>query len=91
MKNIPRYITSIPIQNLQTGLMNITLGFEQNGVIRLYFGDASELSQDKNYINQESFPNSGSLANGMYSMWLTMFSRYVGCQDSEAEKIEIDN
>ncbi len=77
MKYIPRYFTSVPIQNQQTKCMNISLGFDKNGDIGVYFQDTVELGQDSNYINEYSFPNCGSLAGGKYSMWLSMFYRHV--------------
>jgi len=57
--------------------MNIFLGLEENGTMKVYYGDTTELSQDKNYINEASFPNRGILAHGKYSMWFCFFSRYV--------------
>lgn len=72
-----RYITSVQIQNPKTEHLNISLGFEKSGAMRLYFQDTAELGQDSNYINETSFPNSGLLAHGKYSMWLSMFSRHV--------------
>ena len=77
MKDILRYITSVPIQNQMTEHMSIFLGFDKNGKIELHFGDTSELEQDSKYINEESFPNSGLLASGKYSLWLSMFSRHI--------------
>ena len=77
MKDIPRYIASIPVQNPETEQMNISLGFDENGKIGLYCGDTAELGQDSSYINKNSFPNSGLLACGKYSMWLSMFSRHI--------------
>ncbi|MDD5473107.1 MAG: hypothetical protein PHU34_03055 [Candidatus Methanoperedens sp.] len=77
MKNIPRYITSFQIQNQQTDRLNISLGSEKNGALRLFFGDAAELGQDSNYINDSSFPNSGLMTSGKYSMWLSMFARHI--------------
>ncbi len=77
MKSIPRYITSVPVQNPETENMNISLCFDENGTIGLYFGDTAELGQDSNYINKDSFPNSGFLASGKYTMWLSMFSRHI--------------
>lgn len=77
MKQVPRYIASVPVQNQHVEHMNISLGFDKNGKMGLYFQDASELGQDSGYINATSFPNSGLLANGKYSMWYSMFSRHV--------------
>ena len=77
MREIPRYITSIQIQNLQTDQLNISLGFEKNGSMRLCFQDTAELGQDSNYINETAFPNSGLMAHGKYSMWLSMFGRHI--------------
>ncbi|KCZ70318.1 hypothetical protein ANME2D_03434 [Candidatus Methanoperedens nitroreducens] len=77
MKYAPRYITSIPIQNQQTGYINISLGSDKNGAIGIYFGDSVELEQSSNYMNDDAFPNSGLLASGKYSMWLSMFSRHI--------------
>ncbi len=77
MKNIPRYIASVPVQNTETEQMNVSLGFDKNGKIGVYFGDTAELGQDSSYINNDSFPNSGLLASGKYSMWLSMFSRHI--------------
>ena len=77
MKNIVRYITSVPVQNSETEQMNASLGFDEKGKMGVYFGDTSELGQDSNYINKDSFPNSGLLSNGKYSMWLSMFIRHI--------------
>ncbi len=77
MKHIPRYIASVHVQNQQTEYMKISLGFDRNGTIGVYFGDTSELGQDSNYINEEAFPNSGLLARGKYTMWVSMFSRHI--------------
>ncbi|MCZ7356895.1 MAG: hypothetical protein O8C66_14445 [Candidatus Methanoperedens sp.] len=74
---ILKYITSFQIQSQETKHINISLGFERNGSIGLYFQDTAELGQDSNYINETSFPNSGLLASGKYSLWLSMFSRHV--------------
>jgi len=81
MKCIPKYISSVPIQNQQTQSMKISLGSDKSGTIGLYFGDTSELDQDSNYINEEAFPNSGFIANGKYTMWLSMFTRHITCDD----------
>ncbi len=85
MRHIPKYIASVPIQNQQTEHMNISLGFDKSGSIGLYFGDAAELGQDSNYINEDAFPNSGLLAAGKYSMWLSMFSRHVNMADDDED------
>jgi hypothetical protein len=77
MKNIPRYIASVPVQNPETEQMNISLGFDEKGKIGIYFGDTAELGQDSSYINNDSFPNCGLMASGKYSMWLSMFSRHI--------------
>jgi hypothetical protein len=77
MRYIPRYFASVPIQNQQTERMNISLGLDKNGDLGVYFQDTVELGQDSNYINENSFPNCGSLAGGKYSMWLSMFYRHV--------------
>lgn len=77
MKDVPRYITSIQIQNQQTKDLNISLGFEKNGAMRLCFQDTAEMGLDSRYINENSFPNSGLISYGKYSMWLSMFTRHV--------------
>jgi len=77
VKNIPRYIASVPVQNPETEQMNISLGFDETGKMGLYCGDTAELGQDSSYINKDSFPNSGLLSCGKYSMWLSMFSRHI--------------
>ncbi len=71
------YITSVRIQNPQAKDLNISLGFEKNGAMRLCFQDTVELGQDSNYINETSFPNSGLMLHGKYSMWLSMFTRHI--------------
>ena len=76
MKEVPKYITSVKVQNTEMD-MNISLGFEKNGAMRMYFQDTAELEQDQKYINEASFPNSGIMSKGKYSMWLSMFSRHV--------------
>ncbi len=85
MKNILRYIASIPVQNPETEQMNISLGFEKSGKIGIYFGDTTELGLDSNYINKDTFPNSGFLSTGKYTMWLSMFSRHIKntCEDDD--------
>jgi len=77
MRQIIKYIRSFIIKNRQTNCINISLGFEKNGTIGLYFGDTAELDQDSGYINEDSFPNSGSLAGGKYSLWVSMFSKHI--------------
>lgn len=77
MKDVLKYIASVPVQNSETEHMNISLGFEESGRIGIYFGDTMELGQDSNYINKESFPNSGLLLSGKYTMWISMFSRHL--------------
>jgi hypothetical protein len=67
----------VPIQNPETEQMNISLCYDKTGKIGLYCGDTVELGQDSSYINKDSFPNSGLLAHGKYSMWLSMFSRHL--------------
>ncbi len=85
LKHILKYITSVPVQNQQAEHINISLGFEKNGAIGLYYGDTAELGQDSGYINENSFPNSGLLASGKYSLWISMFSRHLQTvlEDSE--------
>ena len=85
MKQVPRYIASVPVPNQQAEQMNISLGFEKNGRIGIYFQDTVELGQDSNYINENSFPNCGSLAGGKYSMWLSMFTRHIKTMYEEGE------
>ena len=86
MKDLPRYIASIPVQNTETEQMNISLGFDETGKIGLYCGDTAELGQDSSYINKYSFPNSGLLSCGKYSMWLSMFSRHISTSfDNDVE------
>ncbi|VVB87615.1 Uncharacterised protein [uncultured archaeon] len=77
MKNIVRYITSVPVQNPESEQINISLGFDEKGTMGIYFGDTVELGQDSNYINKDSFPNSGLLSTGKYSLWLSMYSRHM--------------
>jgi hypothetical protein len=77
MKDIPRYVTSIQIQKKESEHHNISIGFEQNGDMRLCFQDTAELGQNSTHINEASFPNSGILVHGMYSMWLSIFSRHL--------------
>jgi len=84
MNKIPRYFSSVKIKNQQT---DYSLGFEKNGAMRLCFQDAAELEQDSNYINETAYPNSGLMVYGMYSMWLSMFSRHVK-QSFEDDEIE---
>ncbi|MCE8426515.1 MAG: hypothetical protein J5U17_12150 [Candidatus Methanoperedens sp.] len=85
MKSILKYITSVPVQNQRRERMKISLGSEKNGVLGLYFQDTSELGQDSAYINEESFPNSGLMAWGKYSLWLSMFSRHVQIDFDDSE------
>ncbi len=85
MKNIPRYISSVLVNNPENEQMNISLGFDEKGKIGVYFGDTAEMCQDSSYINNDSYPNCGLKASGKYSMWLSMFSRYIqnSCKDYE--------
>lgn len=85
MKEIPKYIASVQIKNQQAEQLNISLGFEKNGTIRLCFQDTAELGQDSNYINQHSFPNSGLMVHGKYTMWLSMFERQIPAFDDELD------
>lgn len=87
MNKIPRYFSSVKIKNQQTEYLDISLGFEKNGAMRLCFQDTAELEQDSNYINEAAYPNSGLMVYGMYSMWLSMFSRHVK-QSFEDDEIE---
>lgn len=77
MKEVPRYFTSVQIHNQKTEHLNISMGFEKNGAMRLCFQDTAELGQDSTYINETAFPNSGLMAHGMYTMWLSMFGRLI--------------
>ncbi len=87
MKEIPRYFSSVKIKNQQKEYQDMSLGFEKNGAMRLYFQDTAELEQDSNYINETAYPNSGLMVYGMYSMWVSMFSRHVK-QSFEDDEIE---
>ena len=75
MKQVPRYITSVAIRN-DTKEMGISLGYEKNGTMRMYFQDSAELGLDSAYINEKSFPNSGLIEHGKYSLWVSMFSKH---------------
>ena len=86
MKGILKYIASVPVLNPETEQMNISLGFENDGKIGIYFGDTVDLGQDSNYINKDSFPNSGSLSSGKYTMWISMFSRHLKCTYEDDEE-----
>jgi len=77
MKEIPKYITSVRIQNAETEHLNISLGFEKNGAMRIYFQDTAELGLDQKYINEASYPNSGIMSKGKYSLWISMFVRDI--------------
>lgn len=77
MKEIPRYVTSIQMKKKENEHHNVSIGFERNGVMRLCFQDTAELGQNSTYINEASFPNSGILVHGMYSMWLSIFTRQL--------------
>lgn len=86
MENVPKYITSIQIQAKEAENLNVSIGFERNGAMRLCYQDTAELGQDSTYINETAFPNSGILVHGMYSMWLSMFSRHLPqCDDDEIQ------
>lgn len=74
---VPRFIASVQIQNQHAEMLKISLGFERNGAMRLCFQDTVELGQDSGYINENSFPNSGSMLYGKYSMWVSMFTRHT--------------
>lgn len=75
MKQVPRYITSVIIQN-NAKETSVSLGYEKNGTMRMYFQDPAELGLDSTYINEKSFPNSGLIEHGKYSLWASMFSRH---------------
>jgi hypothetical protein len=77
MKDISKYITSVQIQTKENDRNNISIGFERNGAMRLCFQDTAQMGQNSTYINEVSFPNSGILVHGMYSMWLSIFSRHM--------------
>lgn len=85
MENIPRYVASIQIEAKEIENLNISIGFERNGSMRLCFQDTAELGQNSTYINDTAFPNSGILVHGMYSMWLSMFSRHLPQYDDKIE------
>lgn len=85
MKSIPKYITSVPVENQRTEHMNISLGLEKNGEMGVYFQDTAELGQDSKYINEVSYPNSGLIALGKCSLWLSMFSRHVQAVIDDSE------
>lgn len=88
MKNVPRYITSVPLENMLTDQVNVFLGSGKNGAMGLYMGDAAELGQDGAYINEFSFPNSGLQVYGKYSMWVSMFSRQATSISEEFEDFD---
>jgi len=77
MKSTPKYITSVNVQNQGTEHMKISLCFENNGTMGVYFQDTMELGQDSEYLNDDSFPNSGFIAWGKHSLWLSMFTRHI--------------
>lgn len=77
MKDISKYITSVQVQTKENDRNNISIGFERNGAMRLCFQDTAQMGQNSTYINEASFPNSGILVHGMYSMWLSIFSRHM--------------
>jgi hypothetical protein len=77
MRDISKYITSVQIQTKENDRNNISIGFERNGAMRLCFQDTAQMGQNSTYINEVSFPNSGILVHGMYSMWLSIFSRHM--------------
>ncbi len=87
MNTVPRYFSSVKIKNQQKDYRDISLGFEKNGAMRLYFQDTAELGQNSDYINETAYPNSGLMVYGMYSMWVSMFSRHVK-QSFEDDEIE---
>ncbi len=77
MDNIPKYLTSVQIDARKAENLNISIGFEGNGSLRLCFQDTAELGQDSIYINDTAFPNTGIFFYGMHSMWLSMFVRHL--------------
>ncbi len=81
---IPKYITSVILQNIHSKHTDLFLGLEEDGTVKLYHGDNTELGQDEHYLNEMSFPNSGLLVHGKYSMWFSFFSKYI-CSISEKE------
>ena len=76
-KHILKYITSVRVGDRGNDQINVSLGFEKNGSIGMYLQDTAELDQDSTYINEIAFPNSGLLATGKYSLWISMFSRHI--------------
>ncbi len=86
MKAVPKYITSIQIPAMDTGDLNISLGFEKNGTMMLNYQDTAYLDQDSKYINEAAYPNTGIISYGKYEMWLSMFTRHLKpCNDNELE------
>jgi hypothetical protein len=83
MKDMPRYVTSIHIQKKEHEHHTISIGFERNGAMRLCFQDTAEMGQNSTYINETSFPNCGIPVYGMYSMWLSLFTRHLSCFSGE--------
>lgn len=77
MKEVPKYITSIQIQTNEIKNINISLGFEKNGMMMLNIQDTAELEQDSSYLNEAAYPNSAIMVYGKYAMWLSMFTRHV--------------
>jgi hypothetical protein len=77
MKDISKYVTSVQLQTKENDRNNISIGFERNGAMRLCFQDTAQMGQNSTYINEASFPNSGILVHGMYSMWLSIFTRHL--------------
>jgi len=77
MKDISKYVTSVQIQTKESDRHNISIGFEGNGVMRLCFQDTAEMGQNSTYVNEASFPNSGIHFYGIYSMWLSIFTRHL--------------
>jgi hypothetical protein len=77
MKDISKYVHSIQITTKENDHHNISIGIERNGARRLCFQDTAQMGQNTTYINEASFPNSGILVHGMYSMWLSIFTRHL--------------
>ncbi|MCX9085277.1 MAG: hypothetical protein OIN87_10845 [Candidatus Methanoperedens sp.] len=77
MKDISKYVTSIQMKTKENDRHNISIGFERNGAMRLCFQDSAQMGQNSTYINEASFPNSGILVHGLYSMWLSIFTRQL--------------
>ncbi|MFA6096055.1 MAG: hypothetical protein WC788_00325 [Candidatus Paceibacterota bacterium] len=74
--NMKMAILNVQIETNMTSI-RAGLAFNKNGKIELHFCDPADLGLDTEILSESSFPNSGSASGGKYSLWMSMFERYI--------------